>query len=77
MNIFRSLVRIQLLMAVGLCVCGIILLFSAFWVPPVGIIDSSVLVAFGELLTFVGALMGLDYRYRVARWQPPQREPPQ
>ena len=32
--------------------------------PPVGIIDSSVLVAFGEMSTFAGALLGIDYRYR-------------
>ena len=28
------------------------------------IIDSSVLVAFGETCTFVGALLGIDYTYK-------------
>ena len=41
-----------------------LLLLLGFWVPPVGIIDSSVLVAFGEMSTFAGALLGIDYRYR-------------
>ena len=31
--------------------------------PPMGIIHPSVLAAFGEILTFAGALMGLDYKY--------------
>ena len=42
----------------------LLLLLLGFWVPPVGIIDSSVLVAFGEMSTFAGALLGIDYRYR-------------
>ena len=41
-----------------------LLLLLGFWVPPVGIIDSFVLVAFGEMSTFTGALLGIDYRYR-------------
>lgn len=48
-----------LLVIVG---CG--LLIAGFAVPPVGIIDNSVLIAFGEILTFVGALMGVDYSYK-------------
>lgn len=42
----------------------LLLVMLGFWVPPVGIIDSSVLVAFGEMSTFAGALLGIDYRYR-------------
>ena len=37
----------------------LLLVMLGFWVPPVGIIDSSVLVAFGEMSTFAGALLGL------------------
>lgn len=40
------------------------LLIAGFTVPPSGKIDSSVLVAFGEVMTFVGALFGIDYRTR-------------
>jgi len=31
---------------------------------PPGLIDHSVLVAFGEISTFAGALFGVDYTYR-------------
>ena len=55
---------LQLLAAVAMCIFGCALLTAAFTLPPVGIIDSSVLVAFGEILTFVGSLIGIDYRYR-------------
>ena len=47
-----------------MCIFGCALLTAAFSLPPVGIIDSSVLIAFGEILTFVGSLIGIDYRYR-------------
>lgn len=47
-----------------MCIFGCALLSAAFALPPVGIIDSSVLVAFGEIITFVGSLVGIDYRYR-------------
>ena len=40
------------------------LILVAFFVPPLGVIDASVLTAFGELLTFSGALLGIDYKYR-------------
>ena len=54
----------QLLSAVVLCLFGCALLIAGFLVPPLGIIDSSVLVAFGEILTFAGSLIGIDYHYR-------------
>lgn len=47
-----------------LCVSGLTLLFTALWLPPEGEIDSSVLVAYGEVMTFVGGLVGIDYVYR-------------
>ncbi len=55
---------LQLLIACLTLVVGLAILLAAFIVPPVGIIDSSVLVAYGETLTFVGSLMGIDYHYR-------------
>lgn len=42
--------------------CG--LLIAGFIVPPLGIIDNSLLIAFGEVCSFVGALLGIDYTYR-------------
>lgn len=59
--------NIQLSMAILLTLSGIVLLFSGFWIDPEGEIDSSVLVAFGEIMTFAGALFGVDYSYRVKR----------
>jgi hypothetical protein len=35
-----------------------------FFYAPVGEIHNSVLVAFGETLTFAGALIGVEYTYR-------------
>ena len=54
----------QLWLAVVLVLFGISLLIASFWVPPTGEIHSSVLVAYGETLTFVGALVGVDYSYK-------------
>lgn len=42
--------------------CG--LLISGFIMPPPGEIHNSVLIAFGEILTFAGALFGIDYHYK-------------
>ena len=47
-----------------LVVIGIVLLFFGFFAPPTAEIHPSVLTAFGEILTFAGAIMGIDYRYR-------------
>ena len=58
-------ITVQLIIAILLTVSGIVLLFSGFWVDPDGLIDSSVLVAFGEISTFAGALFGVDYSYKL------------
>lgn len=55
---------IQLACAVAMVALGCSLLIAGFIVPPLGVIDSSVLIAFGEILTFVGALFGIDYHYK-------------
>ena len=54
----------QLIVACLLVVLGAGLLIAGFIVPPVGIIDSSVLIAFGEIATFAGSLFGIVYHYR-------------
>ena len=54
----------QLVMAVVLTLSGIVLLFMGFWCSPTGKIDNSVLVGFGEVSTFAGALFGVDYSYK-------------
>lgn len=55
---------VQLAAAVGLCVVGCGLLIAGFIVAPLGVIDASVLVGFGEALTFAGGLFGIDYTYK-------------
>jgi len=55
---------IQLWVAVFLVILGAGLLIAGFIVPPIGIIDNSVLIAFGEISTFAGALFGIDYKYK-------------
>ena len=56
--------KLQLISAVLLIVLGAGLLIAGFIVPPTGVIDNSVLIAFGEILTFVGSLFGIDYHYK-------------
>lgn len=60
----KTRLNVQLLSAVGLVIIGCALLIYGFVVPPLGVIDNSVLVAFGEICTFAGALFGVDYNYR-------------
>ena len=55
---------VQLIIAILLTLSGIVLLFCGFWIDPQGLIDNSVLVAFGEISTFAGALFGVDYTYK-------------
>lgn len=59
--------RIQLLLAVFMVCFGITLITIAFFFPPSGYIDPTVLTAYGETLTFAGSLIGLDYHYRAKR----------
>lgn len=54
----------RLIVAVLLTIVGSGLLIAGFIVPPLGVIDSSVLVAFGETSTFVAAVLGIDYSYK-------------
>lgn len=61
----KKRLNIQLWVAVFLTVSGVVMLFCGFWVAPTGEIDNSVLVAYGEISTFAGALFGVDYSYKV------------
>ncbi len=55
----------QIFLAVMLVIFGVVLISAAFFVPPTGVIDPTVLTAFGEILTFAGAIIGIDYHHRV------------
>ena len=55
---------LQFIFAWLLMVIGVTLLFFGFFVDPIGEIHPSVLTAFGEISTLVGAILGIDYRYK-------------
>jgi hypothetical protein len=57
--------NVQLILSFFLCLIGAGLLIAGFIVPPMGVISDSVLVAFGEICTFVGSLFGIDYHYKI------------
>lgn len=61
---YKSRLNLRLIIAAILAIIGSGLLIAGFIVPPLGIIDSSVLVAFGETSTFVAGLLGIDYNYK-------------
>lgn len=61
----RPAAPLQLGLAIVLSIGGLLLLYLGLCEPPRGRIDSSVLIAFGEVATFAGALIGIDYRYRI------------
>ena len=56
--------RLQLILAVAMCTFGCALLTAGLVTPPMGEIHHSLLIAFGEILTFSGSLIGIDYKYR-------------
>ena len=55
---------IQVMLATLLIIVGIVLLFLGFYTEPPGQIHDSVLIAYGEISTFAGALLGIDYTYK-------------
>ena len=61
----KKRMTIQFILAVAMAIFGCVLLTIACFLPPTGVIDSSVLVAVGEVLTFVGSVFGLDYSYKI------------
>ena len=56
--------NLQLITAAILAFGGLVLLFVGTFISPAGEIHDSLLVAFGEVATFSGALMGIDYTYK-------------
>ena len=59
---------IQLLTAAVLSIGGLVLLFCGMYIDPQGEIHETLLVAFGELATFAGALFGIDYVYKLKNY---------
>lgn len=61
--------NLQLGVATLLVLAGLALIWAGFVEPPVGEIHNSVLIAFGELLTFAGSLYGIDYKYKYKEYR--------
>ena len=57
-------INIQLLTAAILSVGGLAMLFCGVFIDPQGQIHESLLIGFGEVMTFAGSLMGIDYHYK-------------
>ncbi len=64
MNLRNRRLTVQLYAAVFIIAIGCGLLIAGFITPPPGEIHNSVLIAFGEILTFAGTLLGFDYHYK-------------
>lgn len=60
---------VQFWLGVGIVIVGLVLLFLGFYAVPIGQVHPSVLTAFGEVATFSGALIGVDYRYRFKEFE--------
>ena len=55
---------LQIILAISMASFGAVLILTAFFVPRMGKIDASVRPAFGEMLTFSGTVLGIDYKYK-------------
>lgn len=59
----KKVEMIKICLAVAMCIFGCLMLTAGFLVAPLGEIDQSVLIGFGEILTFSGAILGINYLY--------------
>lgn len=58
--------------AASVLIAGTILLFYGCRCDPAGEIDASVLVAYGEILTFAGALLGIKLNFNNGKESKPK-----
>lgn len=65
----KQKMNIQLWLGFLLAIFGCIMIVASFIVPPTGIIHASVLAATGEIFTFSGAMIGIDYHYKEKQYQ--------
>ena len=61
--------NLQILTAAILALGGMILLFCGVYIEPKGQLHETLLVAFGEIATFAGALFGIDAAYSKKLWE--------
>ena len=64
----KNLINIQLITAAILSVGGLVMLFLGVYIEPEGQIHESLLIGFGEVATFAGALFGIDYVYKKRKY---------
>lgn len=55
---------IQYIVAIAMIIFGMILCMMGFWVSPIGVIDTTVLGALGQILLLVGAIFHININYR-------------
>ena len=60
----KDKLNIQLITAAILSLGGLAMLFCGVFIDPEGQIHESLLIGFGEVATFAGALFGIDYTYK-------------
>lgn len=58
-------IKTELTSAILLVAVGAFLLIAGLFIPPMGVIHPSVLVAFGEVAVFAGSLFGIDLHYKM------------
>ncbi len=63
-------VTIQLILATMMCTAGVVIVVICIQIDPEGEVHESILVALGEILTFAGSVIGVDYHYRVKNNNP-------
>ena len=56
--------KYQMIMSFILIIAGAALLFLGMFTLPLGVIHNSVLIVFGQILTFVGSLFGINFNYQ-------------
>lgn len=61
--------NMKLLIAAFLVVVGCGLLIAGFIVPPLGAIHNSLLIGFGEIATFAGSVLGVEYKYKYKEYK--------
>ena len=61
----KTRVKTELAAAIVLVLVGCFLLIAGIFIPPIGTIHPSGLVALGEIAVFAGSLFGIDLHYRL------------
>lgn len=57
--------NIKFIASVGLLIAGVVIVFVSLYIPPVGVVDSSILTLIGENFCFVGAVWGIGQYTKV------------